>query len=63
MRIPRPWAPALLAVLVLGQSATAAEGPAPAPRPALTVTLTTPVPADWPLVAEAGGGIFAWQEV
>jgi RND family efflux transporter MFP subunit len=64
MRIPRPWAPALLAVLALAQAATAAEGPAQqmAPRPALTVTLTTPVQADWPLVAEAGGGIFAWQE-
>jgi HlyD family secretion protein len=31
-------------------------------RPALTVTLVAPKQADWPLLVEASGGLYAWQE-
>lgn len=40
----------------------AATDTVPSPRPALAVSLVTPVPADWPRVVEASGGLYAWQE-
>jgi RND family efflux transporter MFP subunit len=63
----------MLAILLVGLAALAirsvqpaevapAQDAANAARSALTVTLVAPKQADWPLVVEASGGLFAWQE-